>query len=238
MSAKPYSGNGKNNRHPLGAAEVVMLILAVLFLLPGILIFGWYGRTYLTVRQVSSIPARQAEISFGDRHCTLDIAGGELSIRRPERTSVGSSYKLDASVDFIRPLRFVSCSGGLPNWNISLEAQTTLVGASVNPFASIRQPAFDRDHFIFAWTFVPEEEVAPYTSHLWLRAVISEQDQIIDRWDILVRDFPMENSLLFGQAAIFWLIGGGFAILTGLLILILFLQKRRKFSSRERSEND
>ena len=90
----------------------------------------------------------------------------------------------------------------------------------------------NRDDFSFEWSFTPEEPIAVYQSHLWLRVIVSEQDQTIERWNILVRDFPMENAALFGQPTVLWLIICGFSALTGLLLLILLLQKKSGTKNR------
>ncbi len=215
------------------AGELILLILALLFLLPGIYIYAWYGLTYIPVKQTSEFPAHRVVIGSDDRHCTLDIPAGRLTIRRPSRTAVGSSYKMDALVTLDHPLKFDSCVGNLPNWSVYLEAQSTLVASAVQPFASIRQPAFDRDSFSFRWTFTPEEPVPPYQSHLWLRAIVTEREETVENWNLLVRDFPMENAELMGQPTVFWLIGGGFSLLFGILLLILFLQKRGRGTGRK-----
>ena len=80
---------------------------------------------------------------------------------------------------------------------------------------------------------MPEENVPGYQSHLWLRAIVSEKDQTVENWNILVRDFPMENISLFGQPAIIWIIISGFSLVLGLLLGILFLQKTRKQANRK-----
>lgn len=226
MSTKQNNENG--NRKRLSAGDIILLSIAILFLLIALLIAGWYGATYLPTNHTSQIRSGELEVRAGNQHCTLEIPSGTLSIRRPSRGAVGAKYKFDADVSLEKPLRFVNCEGGIPNWSVNLEAQTTLVGADVKPFNTIRQPAFDRNHFAFNWTFVPEETVSQYQSHFWLRAVITQQDQSVENWNILVRDFPMENKALFGETAVFWLIAGGFALVLGLLFLILFIQKRRK----------
>ena len=227
MSTKPQKKAINHNRS-FSAAAIIMLISAVLFILPGVLIFAWYGFTYIPVRQTSAFPSRNLTIQSGGQQCTLVIPSGQISIRRPQRTAVGSSYSMTAEVSLEEPFRFTDCSSGLPNWNINLEAQTALVGAAVHPFAAIRQPAFDREKISFDWTFTPEEKVSRYTSHLWLRTIVSQQSETVERWDLLVRDFPMENMELLGQPTIFWLIGSGFSVLIGLLLFLLFLQKRKK----------
>ena len=210
------------------AGKIILLILTILFLLVGMIIFGWYGLTYISARQSSKIRANRVEISSGGQRCTLLIPNGTLSLRHPSRTAVGSNYKFDAEVKLEEPLHFVDCSGGIPNWTINLEAQTTLISSQVKPYSSIRVPAFDQDQFFFNWTFTPEEEVSQYQSHFWLRAVITQHNETIESWNMLVRDFPMENKALFGQPTILWLIGGGFSLILSALLLILLLQKRQK----------
>ena len=210
------------------AGGIILAVFTILFLLAGLLIFAWYGLTYIPVRQSSEIRANSVEISSGGQRCTLLIPGGTLSLRHPSRTAVGASYQFDAEVTLEEPLRFVDCTGGIPNWNINLEAQTTLVSSQVKPYSAQRQPAFDRDHFTFNWTFTPEEPVLPYQSHFWLRAIITDKDETVENWNVLVRDFPMENTALFGQPTVFWLIGAGFSLLLGILFLILLLQKRNR----------
>lgn len=221
-----------SNKRSLSAAEILLLALTVLFLTSGISVFAWYGLTYIPVRQTSDIRPREVTIRQGNVQCILDIPAGNLSIRRPPRAAVGSGYRFEAEIQLDQPLRFTNCTGRIPNWSINLEAQTALVSSDVKPFAAIRQPAFDRDHFRFQWTFTPEETVPQYQSHLWLRAIITQQDQVVENWNILVRDFPMENSALFGQPTVIWLIGGGFSLLFGMLLLILSLQKRRMGSRK------
>lgn len=222
---KTTSAEGK--RHPLSAGSAVLLILTVLLLLPGILIFGWYGLTYLPVAQTSEFPAKELTVSSGGRQCTLEIPAGKLTLRHPRRAAVGSSYAASAKVELEQPPRFSSCSGGMANWNINLEAQTSFVASNVQPFASIRQPAVNRDRYTFEWTFTPEEPVAVYRSNFWLRIIVSEQDQTIERWNMLVREFPMENTAIFGQPTVLWLISGGITALVGVLLLILLLQRTR-----------
>ena len=223
----------KTRPSSLTAGDIILLFLVLLFLLPGLYIYAWYGLTYIPVKQSSEFPAHRLEIGSDTRHCTLDIPAGRLTIRRPSRTAVGSSYTMDALVTLDHPLKFDSCVGTLPNWSVYLEAQTTLVASAVQPFASIRQPAFDRESFSFHWTYTPEEPVPPYQSHLWLRAIVNEREETVENWNLLVRDFPMENAELMGQPTIFWLIGGGFSLLFGILLLILFLQKRGRGSRRQ-----
>ena len=222
----------KTNRKSLSKGQAVLLGLAILFLLPGILFAVWYGSTYLPVKQASTFPAKEITVSSGDRQCTLEIPSGTLDFRHPRRAAVGSTYRASAKIGLDEPLHFSGCTGGMANWNINLEAQTSFVAANVQPFASIRQPAVNRDDFSFEWSFTPEEPIAVYQSHLWLRVIVSEQDQTIERWNILVRDFPMENAALFGQPTVLWLIICGFSALTGLLLLILLLQKKSGTKNR------
>ena len=66
-----------------------------------------------------------------------------------------------------------------------------------------------------------------YQSRFWLRMIVSEQDQTIERWNMLARDFPMENAALFGQPTVLWLIAGGICVLLGILLLILLIQRQR-----------
>lgn len=226
MSTNSKSGNKSKTKRGLSAAEWLLLILTVSFLLPAVLIGGWYGFMRLTTRQESRILPRDLRIASGDSQCTLVIPGGTLTIRRPLRTIVGTRYQLSADVALDEPLRFTDCEGKLPNWNINLEAQTTLVSAIVEPHAFIRQPAFDRDRIRFHWTFVPEEPVSTYRSHLWLRVIVLEAEKVVENWDLLVRDFPMSNTFLFGQPLVLWLIIAGASSLIGILFLILFIQKR------------
>lgn len=235
MSTK--QSTAKNDKRTLSAGEIILLIVMILFLLSGFLIFGWYGLTYLPVKQTSDIHAGKLKINAGMQQCTLEIPEGTLMIRHPSHTAVGSNYKFDAVVKLESPFRFIDCTGGIPNWNINLEAQTTLAGADVKPFAAIRQPAFDREDFTFNWKFTPEEPISQYQSHFWLRVIVTEQNQTIENWNLLVRDFPMENAALFGQPTILWLIGGGFCLLFGFLLSILLFQKRKcmkkdKFTSQ------
>ena len=218
----------------MSKGQAVLLGLAILFLLPGILFAVWYGTTYLPVRQVSTFPAKEITVSSGDRQCTLEIPSGTLDFRHPRRAAVGSSYRASAGVRLDQAPRFSGCTGGMSNWNINLEAQTSFVAANVQPFASIRQPGVNRDAFSFDWTFTPEEPIPVYQSHLWLRVIVSEQDQTIERWNILVRDFPMENTALFNQPTVLWLIISGFSALTGLLLLILAAQKNQKSEIRNK----
>ena len=220
---------------PLSPAEIVLLVLVILFFLPPLLFFGWYGATYIPVTQKSEIHAKELLISQGSSRCTLDIPAGTLTLRRPQRAVLGSSYRFKAQVQLDRPLRFINCTGAIPNWNISLEAQTALVSSNVKPFSSIRQPAFDQEHFTYTWDFTPEERVPQYQSHFWLRAIVSEKDQTVENWNILVRDFPMENLSFFGMPAVIGVIISGFSLVFGLLILILLLQKRRQKRNKDNS---
>ena len=232
MSAGSGSTAKNKQKTPLNTGDKVILIPAVLLLLFGIVIFAWYGATYIPVRQNSDILPREVEISSGGFQCTLDIPAGSLTLTHPSHAALGSSYRTEAEIRLERPLRFINCSG-LPNWNISLEAQTTLVASDVRPYAAIRQPAFDREAFTFEWTFIPEEPVPSYQSHFWLRAIVSSQNEPIERWNLLVRDFPMENTALFGQPTVLWLIFAGTATVTALLLLILVIQKRVRRSKSE-----
>lgn len=219
---------GKQNRKAVTAGETVLLILAVLFLLFGFFVFGWYGSTYIPHRHNSEFHQKDLVISDSGQQCTLEIPAGKLSIRRPVRAVVGSKYQAEANVVLAQPLRFTNCTGGLPNWTISLEAQTAFVGSAVIPFAAIRQPAFNREDFSFQWSFTPEEPVAQYQSHFYLRAVVTKGETVIENWNVLVRDFPMENQVLLGQPIVLWFIAGGFSAVTGVLLLVLLLQKRKK----------
>ena len=228
MSSKQPGVKTKTAKPPFSAGEKILLVLCVLFLLCGAAVFGWYGSTYIPVRQTSEIRAKEVDVRAGGVQCTLDIPAGTLTLRHPSRAAVGSKYSADAEVSLERPLRLINCNGGMPKWNINLEAQTTFVASEVLPFAAIRQPASGRDAFAFQWTFTPLEQVPQYQSHLWLRAIVTEQDQTIENWNILVRDFPMENAALFGQITLIWIIAGGFALVLGILLLILLLQKRHR----------
>lgn len=209
-------------------SEKILLSLAVLLITAGVLIYGWYGSTRLSIRQSSAIQPGEVKISSGNVSCTLEIPDGTLTIRRPKRAALGSSYPVSADVELERPLRLTGCTGGLPNWNVFLEGQTALVASNVRPYAVIRQPAFDREKLRFEWTFTPEETVPVYQSHLTLRAIVTEQDQTVERWNLLIRDFPMENTALFGQPTILWLAAGGVSLLIGALLLIWFFQKKRR----------
>lgn len=220
----------------LSTAETVLLVLVILFFLLPVLFFGWYGSTYIPVTQKSEIHSRELVISRGSSQCTLDIPAGELTIRRLQRAVIGSSYRFEANVRLDRPLRFINCTGAIPNWNISLEAQTALVSSNVKPFSSIRKPAFDQDHFTYTWNFTPEERVPQYQSHFWLRAIVNEKEQTVENWNILVRDFPMENITFFGMPAVIGIIISGFSLVFGLLFLILLLQKRQQKRNRDVSE--
>lgn len=218
------------NKRSLSGGEKFLTGAAALFFLIGLLIFGWYGLTHLQTVQKSEIHSRQLQVAAGNQQCTLEIPAGTLLLRHPSRAAVGSQYGFDAEVTLESPFRFVNCENGIPNWNINVEAQTTFVGSDVKPHASIRQPGFDRTHFAFNWTFMPEETVPEYQSHFWLRVIITQKDQTVENWNLLVRDFPLENSALLGQTAILWFIIAGFSLLLGVLFLILLLQKRHKRS--------
>lgn len=228
MKAKTSKQAARSEKQkPLSAASAVLLGLAVLFMLPGLAVFIWYGLTYIPAVQTSEFPARELTVSYGTGQCTLEIPDGTLTLRHPVRAAVGSSYSASAEVRLSRAPRISACTGPLPNWNINLEAQTSFVSAGVTPFASIRQPAVNRDTFLFEWTFTPEETVPVYQSRLWLRMIVSEQDQTIERWNMLARDFPMENAALFGQPTVLWLIAGSICVLLGILLLILLIQRQR-----------
>ena len=162
--------NRKNSpEKPFSAGEIVLLVLSVLLLSCGLFVFGWYGSTYIPLRHTSEIHAKDLVIRAGGQQCTLEIPSGKLSIRRPSRAVVGSKYHAEADVVWAQPLRFKDCSGGIPNWDINLEAQIGFVGSEVIPFSAIRQPVFNRNDFSFQWTFTPQETVAEYPSHFYLR---------------------------------------------------------------------
>ena len=219
--------NNKTDKQKLSRGKILLLCFAILFLSPAFLFSVWYGLTYLPVKQVSAFPAKEITVSSGDRQCTLEIPSVTLDFRHPRRTAVGSTYQASAEVRLDQAPRFSGCTGGMANWNINLEAQTSFVASNVQPFAAIRQPAVNREEYTFDWTFTPEEPINTYQSHLWLRVIVSEQDETIERWNILVRDFPMENDALFGLPTVLWLIISGFSALIGLLLLILVFQKRK-----------
>lgn len=226
MNSKQYDLKTNKKRVPNGS--IPLLFILILLFSAGSAIFIWYGTTFYSVYQKSNIPARQLEIRSGGQQCTLEIPSGVMTIRRPTRTAVGLNYHLDSEITLEQPMRFTNCVNGLPNWSISLEAQTTLVSSNVKPYPVMRQPAFDRDHFSYNWTFVPEETVPQYQSHLWLRVIVTQQDQTVENWNLLVRDFPMQNDALFGQTAFFWLISGAVCLVISLLLLIIFLQKNKR----------
>ena len=54
----------KTKPKTLSRGQTVLLILIILFLLPGILFAAWFGLTYLPVKQDSSFPAREITVSF------------------------------------------------------------------------------------------------------------------------------------------------------------------------------
>ena len=218
----------KSRKNKAEASERLLLILTFIFLLPVILVGGWYGFMHLSVRQNSRILPQELIIHSAESQCTLVIPEGSLSIHRPRRAAVGTKYRLDAEVSLDEPIRFTGCSGKLPNWNVSLEAQTMLPGALVEPFAAIRQPAFDRSSINYHWTFVPEEPIATFQSSLWLRVIISEGGETVENWSLLVREFPMSYLTLFGQPLVFWLILAGASGIIGILFLILWIQKRQR----------
>lgn len=222
---KPKPQKNKTG-HPLTTGEILLLVPVILFLLFPAIFFAWYGTTFIPVTQTSEIHSRELEIRQGGSQCTLDIPAGKLTIKRPQRAALGSNYQVEARVQLERPLRFVSCTGTIPNWELGLEAQTSLVSSAVKPFSSIRQPGFDRENFTFLWSFTPEEPVPQYQSHLWLRALVTEKDTAVETWNILVRDFPMENAAFFGLPTIIWILASAFSLAFGLLFLIIFLQKR------------
>lgn len=224
MKQKPLKNKADR---PLSAADIVLPAFVILFLLFPVLFFGWYGSTYIPVTQKSEIHSRELVISQGSGQCTLDIPAGELTLRRIRRAVLGASYRFEADVKLERPLRFINCTGTIPNWDISLEAQTALVSSAVKPYSSIREPAFDREHFAFKWSITPEEPVPQYQSHFWLRAIVNGKDRTVENWNILVRDFPMENISFFGMPAVIGTIISGFSLVFGLLFLILLLQRRR-----------
>lgn len=222
---KPSQQKNKNSR-PLSVSESVLLAVIVPLLLLPVIFFGWFGSTHILLPQTSEIHSRELEIRQGNSQCTLDIPAGTLTIKRPRRAALGSAYPFEARVQLERPMRFINCTGTIPNWDISLEAQTSLVSSAVKPFSSLRQPGFDNDHFIFQWTFTPEESVPQYQSHFWLRAIVTEKDTTVENWNILVRDFPMENLSPFGLPSVIWITASAFSLVIGLLLLIIFLQKR------------
>ncbi len=227
MSAGSNSTAKNKTGAPLNAGDLLLLIPAAVLLLLGTAVFVWYGLSFIPVRQSSDILPREVTISSGGVQCTMDIPAGSLTLTHPSRAALGSSYRMEAEVRLERPLRFINCSG-LPNWNLSLEAQTALVASDVRPYAVIRQPAFDREKFSFRWTFTPEEPVPPYKSYFWLRAIVSERDETVERWNMLVREFPMENTALFGQPTILWLICAGVAVILSVLLAIILIQRRLK----------
>ena len=231
--------NRKNSpEKPFSAGEIVLLVLSVLLLSCGLFVFGWYGSTYIPLRHTSEIHAKDLVIRAGGQQCTLEIPSGKLSIRRPSRAVVGSKYHAEADVVWAQPLRFKDCSGGIPNWDINLEAQTGFVGSEVIPFSAIRQPVFNRNDFSFQWTFTPQETVAEYPSHFYLRVIVANGENVVENWSLLVRDFPMQNTQLFGQPIVLWFIAGSFSAAAGILLLILLVQKRKKTAVRIKTEGN
>lgn len=233
MNTKQPENRKNSYKKPFSAGEIVLLILSVLLLSCGLFVFGWYGTTYIPLRHTSEIHSKDLVIRAGGQQCTLEIPSGKLSVQRPSRAVVGAKYHAKADVVWEQPLRFTNCSGGIPNWDINLEAQTGFVGSEVIPFSAIRQPVFNRNDFSFQWTFTPQEPVAEYPSHLYLRIIVSGRENVIENWSLLVRDFPMQNVQLFGQPIVLWFIAGSFSAAAGILLLILLLQKRKKVSGAE-----
>lgn len=234
---KPNPQKNKNSQ-PLSIGEMLLLLPVILFLLFPLIFFGWLGSTYLPISQTSEFHERELVIRQGSSQCTLDIPAGTLMIKRPQRAAVGSVYHARAEVNLERPMRFTNCTGSIPNWNISLEGQTSLVSSAVKPYTSIREPGFDRTHFSFLWTFTPEETVPQYQSHFWLRAIVTEKDQTVENWNILVRDFPMENIAFFGQTTVIWIVASGFSLVLGILFLIIFIQKRHRRSGNSTKKTE
>ena len=96
MSAGSVSTAKNKKKAPLSSGDLLLLIPAAVLVLFGILVFAWYGATFIPVRQDSQILPREVEISSGGISCTLDIPAGTLSLTHPSRAALGGSYKTEA----------------------------------------------------------------------------------------------------------------------------------------------
>lgn len=222
MSIKPHKKPGK---HSFSSFRIA----AFLCILPGLAGLLWYSWTRLSRIDESSIHAGQLLISNEKNSCQLNIPEGTLSIQRPLQSALGARSPLSARVSFAEPVSFSDCSGGIPSWKLQIEAQSELVGAEVEPGALIRQPLSDRTDIEFNWNFDFPYVLTNDTSHFWLRILVLEGTEIIERWTLLVREFPMRSVSFLGLSAAVVIPLSLSLIVIGILLLVSeWVSKKKK----------
>lgn len=176
-------------------------------------------------------------LTDGKIQCALSLPEGVLTVKRPMNGAVNARSELQAKVNLQSPLLLRDCSGPLPNWNLQLEAQTTFVGTDNDAHSIQRQPLAGRTELSYLWKFTPEEEVKPYSAHIWLRLVVLDGVMEIDRWNLFYHEFPFANLSFFGVSADLALtLAGVLAVVGGLVFWISCLTDRRGKSETNHSD--
>lgn len=221
MSTKPHYVRAKGS-------VLILRVCALICLIPAVIIFIWYAWTRLSGSDTSAILPGQLRISDVQSSCMLNIPDGTLIIQHPLQPALGSESSLLADIKFDEPLSFSDCSGAIPNWNLQVESQVELIGAEIAPGSVIRQPLSGVSELHFNWDFDFPYILETGTSHLWLRILVLDGSQTVERWSLLVREFPMRSVAFFGLAAAPVLLIAAVLGVIGILLLILARIKRSR----------
>ncbi len=217
-----------NTKPRTNKTAVFFKIISVVLLIPALTAFGWFGVTRIRTTETSHILPGELKIEKGEESCLISIPSGELSITYPKRTMLGSSSPLDVETVFSEPIRVTEQTPGAEKWLAHLEIQTSVAGGSLTPSVAQTQPFFDRTDLKYHWDFTPETELMPYKAQLWLHVIVTDGIDTVERWNLLVREFPTGIQSYFGQKADVILLGAGVCALIGALCAILGFQKPRR----------
>ena len=221
-----------NTKPRTNKSAVFFKIISAILLLPALTAFGWFGITRIRTTETSHILPGELKIKRGEESCLVTIPSGELSITYPKRTMLGSSSPMDVEAVFSEPVLITEQTPGAAKWLAHLEVQTSIAGGSLTPSVAQTQPFFDRTDLKYHWDFTPETELMPYKAQLWLHVIVTDGIDTVERWNLLVREFPTGIQSYFGQKADVVLLAAGVCALIGTLCGILGVQK----SHRERKK--
>lgn len=208
---------------------LVLRIFSLILFLPALSVFLWFGWMKLSKTDHAVIRGREdLMISDGKVRCMINLPEGVLTVKRPMNGAVNARSAIQAQVDFQKPLRLGDCDGPLPNWNLQLEAQTSLIGTDGDPHSIQRQPLTGRTAFSYHWKFTPEKELGTYPAHIWLRLVVLNGLMEVERWNLFYYEFPFANRSFFGIPTDLVLIFAGVLTLIGGLVFWLSFLINRK----------
>ena len=217
-----------NTKPRTNKSAVIFKVISAILLIPALTAFIWFGITRIRTTETSRILPGELKIERGEESCRVSIPSGELRITYPERTMLGSSSPLDMEAVFSEPVRLTEQTSGAAKWLAHLEVQSSIAGGSLTPSVAQTQPFFDRTDLKYHWDFSPETELMPYKAQLWLHVIVTDGIDTVERWNLLVREFPTGIQSYFGQKADIVLLGAGVCALIGMLCGILGFQKSRR----------